>query len=199
MENAEDVARQLQQVRGQIDAAIAARRLPGFELDDQRLILERRLASIQGEEYAEPLDRIQVVVGFDWWVHAGFGSETLLACGLQRPQGEENSVLFRFGGVVETHFGGINDEVLDAHPLYGKGMDVCGFFIVRNSSWKATVRDAMSRHDAYDARSWDDVTHYLFRDKPGELSCLAKTLEWQVSALSLARIRDHYLSIWRGL
>ena len=45
----------------------------------------------------------------------------------------EDDVLIQFNRVVEFKFGGINDEVIESHELGGKGMDICGSFIVQNS------------------------------------------------------------------
>jgi len=182
--------KELERVAAEIREASAARRLPNQDLFSRQLELERELGRARGTEYAERLDEPRLHVGFEWHVSAAFAQDTILACDLVNPDERGCSVVFRFRNVIETRFGGLNDEVLEAHPLYGKGLDVVGFYIVRNSSWKELMRAALIQHSGFDPVGWNEVKHYLFRDKGGELSCLAKGLDWQVSTTSIHEIRQ---------
>jgi hypothetical protein len=190
MANEEQLAKELERITTEIREAVSQRHVPSLELYSRQLELQRELGRIRGTEFAERVDEPRLRVGFEWHVTAGFAQDTILACDLVNPDERGRSVLFRFRSVIETRFGGLNDELLDEHPLFGKGLDVVGFYIVRNSSWKESMGKAMSHHSGFDSTAWSDLNHYLFRDKGGELGCLAKGFDWKVSTASIKEICD---------
>jgi hypothetical protein len=40
-----------------------------------------------------------------------------------------------FDGVYEVQFGGVNDEAIEGHPLFGAGLDLYAAHAVLNSEW----------------------------------------------------------------
>ncbi len=146
----------------------------------KRLDLERQLGDLRGDEYAEPLN-FELTVGFDWYSFASFSGDAHLVCNLDKDYAPYQSVIFRFIDSVETKFGGLNDEIIEEHYLYGKGLGLCGFFVVRNSNWKKITKEAMKKHTFYNAKLWSKINHYLFRDKGGDFACLASSIEYCLS------------------
>lgn len=204
MTNSDDERRceaELEALRGEIAADDARRVLRDEHTRQQRrerlLELERQLCRHRGEEFADELD-VKIGVGFEWHVVVGFTSEPVLFCPLLKPEGAKRSVAFEFVESVETSFGGLNDEVLEGHRLYGRGLDVCGFFVVRNSAWKRSVQAAMKRHPSYDEPRWERIEHFLFRDKAGELSCLATGFRSRLLEESVQELRERALGAASG-
>lgn len=185
--------RELDKLNEEIEKEHKQQKMPDLQLmlerDSRRLLLERKLSKLKGIEYAEPLE-IDLPVGFDWHAAFSFRGDSYLLCDLS---GEANnlykSVVIRFINAMEARFGGLNDEVFDQHPLYGKGLDICGFFLIQNSSWKLSLQEKMQTHSCYDADLWSSIKHYLFRDKGGEIACLATNLEHWFSKNSIDDLR----------
>jgi len=67
---------------------------------------------------------------------AVYSDETGLTCayviGATHPESGSTAIL-HFEGVLYYAMGYPNDEVLNAHPLYGKGLEFYGFQVVENS------------------------------------------------------------------
>ena len=145
----------------------ADRQRASRQREDEILCLEREIARLAGLAYAVPLD-VDAVVGLRWRVEAGFGMPTLLFC-------ESNgcTVVFQFHRVQETRMGGLTAEVLASHELFGRGLDACGLFEVRNSRWKAELQRGNAAHAGFDINDWNPIRHFLFRDQGGEFGCLA--------------------------
>jgi len=157
-----------------------------------KLSLERRIASIKQIEFAEELP-IRLELGFNWYLMSGFSMDPMLVCDLFNQV--ERSVTFCFEGCVDSRFGGLNDEVYEEHSLYGKGLGLTGFFVVRNSRWLSEIEKAMSVHPSYDPSLWREYKHYLFRDKGGEFSCLAKSDSYQVNDYPVSKVADFIRSL----
>jgi hypothetical protein len=161
---------------------------------ERRLTLERELAAAAGDEYAEEL-AIDVIIGDECYLITGFGEDVALLCG---DVGREGSVLFEFKHNEELRFGGLNDEVFESHPLYGKGMDIYGLFIVRNSRWKRELQAGNAVHTCYSEEWWSGFEHYILRGKEGELSCLARSYGWRVLRESILELREK-VAFWKNL
>ncbi len=194
MENNEmELQRELDQLNEDIARETKRRVMPDAKLMLERgtriLVIERKLSEIRNLEYAEEID-IDLIVGFDWYCVSSFREDTYLVCDLLGDRKDKyKSVIFRFTHSVETRFGGLNDEVLDQHPLYGRGLDICGFFVVKNSEWKSSLQNKMKTHICYNEKFWSKVEHYLFRDKGGEMACLATGTEYWLSTDSVDDFR----------
>lgn len=85
----------------------------------------------------------------------------------------ENEVgVILFDGVYDVKFGGLNDEALEGHPLYGVGLSPYAAHEVINSDWIAESERRNSVHD-YHRGGWQQrMKHYV----------LASTMtRWNVS------------------
>jgi hypothetical protein len=71
-------------------------------------------------------------------------------------------------------FGGPNDEVLDAHPFYGRGLEFYGAQEVANSPWLAEERLINSTHRGFRSERWERLKHYLLGFHDYTFECLAE-------------------------
>lgn len=191
--NEMELQRELDQLNEDIARETKQRVMPDAKLMLERgtriLLIERKLSEIRNLEYAEEIG-IDLIVGFDWYCVSSFTEDTYLVCDLPGDrQDKYKSAIFRFTHSMETRFGGLNDEVLDQHPLYGRGLDICGFFVVKNSEWKSSLQNKMKTHECYNEKFWSEVEHYLFRDKGGEIACLATDIDYRLSSDSVDDFR----------
>jgi len=71
-----------------------------------------------------------------------------------------------------------NDEVLQGHPLYGKGLTFYSVHQVRNSSRLAAMERANSIHPRHNAASYlKDKEHWIFTFQDETVECLVLALE----------------------
>ena len=140
---------------------------------DEQLAAERALAAARGEEYAVPFE-----LGVRW--SGGAPLPHLLSSGMRsfvafylaepdpdwdgtyvrvvdpRDEAEQALALAEFKGSVAVKLGPPNDEVLDGHPLYGRGLGGYGTYVVENSRWLAELIEINRVHEHFDPRSWED-------------------------------------------
>lgn len=126
----DSIEKELAFTNDEINRLVALRSLESLTLlntiEKHKLELERRLAEIRGDEYASKID-LKISVGYNWFVVGGFGRDARLICDhLTR---EPGCVVFTFAQTHAMKFGGLNDEVFEGHPLYGKGLSIGGYFM----------------------------------------------------------------------
>jgi hypothetical protein len=140
----ERLERELAEVRARMDAALKKRRTKRADeafavAHDQESAAERALAAARGEEYAVPFE-----LGLRWSSGAPLphllssGRRSFVAFYLEErdpdwdgtyvrivdpsDDSEQSLALAEFTGAVAVKLGPPNDEVLDGHPLYGRGL-----------------------------------------------------------------------------
>lgn len=169
----EDLEWQLARLREKVNLELMAHVSGGQNLWDETqkeiLILERQIAAFRGDEYAECVE-FGICLGLDWTVVGGFSKDAKLCCNILDTCG---SVIITFSSTMAMRLGKLNDEVIEGHPLYQKGLDVVGAFIVNNSRWLEGFRSVMQLHDQYDDDLWRRMRHFMFRGKEGDFECLA--------------------------
>lgn len=143
------------------------------------LIGERVAAAARNEEYAEPLD-----LGFVWdsaapLPHLVCNEDRALVLFYLRRRitgpsmspvsisavnsGQARLGIINFTGVSSIRFGGPNDEGLDSHRLFGKGLDFYAAHEVVGSRW---LRD-----EGIDQES---CRHFILTFQDSVFECLAK-------------------------
>lgn len=152
-------------------------------LGEDILRLERALAAARGEPYA-----------MEWpcpanWRFSVEPTPLVLTDGLttlvlfesieSKPEARRTGVL-RFHHCASSKLGDPNDEVIEGHPLYGKGIRVGGNYIVENSPWLEETRAINSVHPQYDPKHWRSLNHYLMFFKEWAFECLAKSVSGEV-------------------
>ena len=68
-------------------------------------------------------------------------------------------------------FGIVNDEAVNGHPLYDKGLEVYRAHIIENSSWIEELKSIHKAHPYYSDDHWVDDKHFLlfFHDEIFEI------------------------------
>lgn len=90
-----------------------------------------------------------------------------------RPKSNQFNVL-EFKMVAGYKLTDVNDEIIEAHPLAGRGLTAYGAFIVRNSPWLLEVKTINKSHPQYDSKNWQNIQHYMLCFKDRLFETLAK-------------------------
>jgi hypothetical protein len=159
------------------------------ELCEELYSAEREVAKVRGGEYAVPCD-----LGVSWdtgapMPHLLKGSyRTFLIFILRESNpawdGTSVNIVDPSSGAVEplalvefecatVKFGSPNDEVLEGHPLHGKGLMPYGAHYVMNSHWAKELEEINKVHSGYDPERWKDLRHYLLAFHDEMFECLA--------------------------
>lgn len=85
-------------------------------------------------------------------------------------------------------FGGANDEVINGHPLWGKGLVPYGAHIIENSEWLKHEMEINSVHSYYNKERWARKKHIvlLFHDELFE--CITEEYKIEI-------IRDSFFNV----
>jgi len=164
----------------------------GQEFISQKLAEERRLARNRGEEYAEVMR-----LGLSWTPAAPLphmlcgGNRAFILFYLERElspnnNGQPISVSSRdpsqaslgmveLIGVYGICNDGPNDEGLDQHRLYGKGLTFYSAHEVYNSRWKEERSESAAQSH-----------HYVFTFQDETIECLAQSLRVEEMSASFA-------------
>jgi hypothetical protein len=161
------------------------------------LTVERRLAAARNEPYAIP---------WEWpvdWAFSVFqpivvssGRRTLLMYAAQEKESSSKAkkgqtqytAILTFRGCANCKFGDPNDEVIEGHPLYGRGIDVGEAYIVMNSPWLEELKKINSVHPQFDDESWAGKRHYLLFFKDNTFECIAEDVTSQVKERPLPEV-----------
>lgn len=150
---------------------LVAQRISGENyrsLSDEVLGLERRLAECRGEAYVIEWNffglRNNLTVG-----PSVFGNE--LKCVVIFPSSDNNYTSICFSFIAGYKLTDVSDEIIDGHPLNGKGLTAYRAFCVRNSPWIEELKAIDRIHPQYSPAKWVTYSHYLlsFKDRMFEV------------------------------
>jgi hypothetical protein len=183
-ESLQAVTKQMMQRADQRAAFRAAR--------DEVLAAERALAAARGEAYAVPLDGLPPAdVGAPLPHLLADGRHVLLAYYVAEhdPSWDGTSVtvidpaenreallaVVELEGYLSVRMGVPNDEALQGHPLYSRGLRAYAMHLVVNSSWIAELERINSVHAHYQGgwQAW--ARHYLFTFHDETFECIARS------------------------
>ena len=193
--------------------AALARKHKGGELEAYRharaevLELERELAATRGEEYAVTIDfpvkwdtgaTLPHVLANDYRCFVTFYVAVVdpdwdgTYATMVNPADEiaQHLAVVEFKFPASMGFGSPNDEGLDGHPLYGKGLEPYEAQIVENSRRIAELKAISKAHGSYHPERWDELKHYVlwFHDKTFE--CIARGYQVDVYHESMSSLLD---------
>jgi hypothetical protein len=166
---------------------------------------ERELACAKGEEYAVPLD-----FPVKWDIGAPLphvlqnDNRTFLTFYVHEPDPNwhgtyvtlkdpgdgsvESLALVEFIGCHSAKLGTPNDEVLNGHPLYGKGLVSYTAQMVENSRWLAELEGINKVHPCYKPAHWRDAKHYVFWFHDTTFECVADSYKVELFRGSMAEL-----------
>ena len=179
--------KQLAEARANLERLRASRAslaetLSAFEAISQA---QRKLAAARGEEHAIPYDigfvpeaaaSEPVLLQTDYTAFLTFSAMRI------RPNQQREKAGY---GVVRidlcslTKFGYPNDEALEGHPLYERGLSAYGVFEVKNSLWiKAiTAQNRVAFPNTPDSKQ----RHFIFTFHDSTFECIARGIDTSVS------------------
>lgn len=105
----------------------------------------------------------------------------------------EKSAVVSFKGACSHMFGMPNDEALDGHPLYSRGLRSHAAFEVISSPWVRQLERINSVHDGHDPRWFDDDRHFVVTLKENMFECVAEGYEVREFEASPAVAVQHFL------
>jgi len=76
-------------------------------------------------------------------------------------------------------FGPPNDEAINGHPLYGKGLGPYGTYRVPNSPWIRALEKMNSVHPRHQPTRYRQLSHYIFTFHDSTFECVAHSLSAQ--------------------
>jgi hypothetical protein len=80
--------------------------------------------------------------------------------------------------LAHTHlFGAPNDEALEGHPLWNRGLDFYGVFRVDQSSLIRRLAAMNSVHKRHSYSAFDELVHYIFTFQDSTFECVARSYE----------------------
>jgi hypothetical protein len=174
-----------------------------WSAQDAVLVLERELAAAKGEEHAVPLDfPVKWDAGCPLPHLLCNDYRALLAFIVREPKrGRDGSsveivsptdeiarplALVEFAPCFVAKLGAPNDEVLDGHPLQGRGLESYTAQKVVNSRWLAEIEAINKVHRCYNPATWRERNHYVFWFHDTTFECIAKSFEVEVYQESMA-------------
>lgn len=157
---------------------------------------ERALAASRGEPHTLP---------WEWPVRSSFSIEPsplvltnamttkVLYEAVGSTREEPRMGVLTFDSCASTKLGDPNDEVIEGHPLFGKGIDVGGAYIVQNSPWHQELESTNKVHSQYDPALWRSLKHYLLFFKDHTFECVARSVSGQTVEGSMRHVSTQVL------
>lgn len=173
--------------------------------DQEVLLIERRLAASEGEDYAEPFGfPLQWDIGVPMPHLLVNDHRALLAFLIREPDpawdGSYVTVkspadaqpgplaLVEFERCISARLGAPNDEVFDGHPLSGMGLETYRAQRVVNSRWLKEIEAINSVHRMFNPDSWHDLQHFIFWFHDSTFECLARSYKVESHRVSMREL-----------
>jgi hypothetical protein len=86
-------------------------------------------------------------------------------------------VVVRFAQVKSLLLGAPNDESLNAHPLYGRGLRRYEFAEVEDSPWIAELEEANRVHPSHSPDAFADLRHFILPFHDSTFECVARSVK----------------------
>lgn len=161
---------------------------------DAVLEAEREVARRRGEPYAEIMD-----LGFHWDIGApephvvSNGMRAFVVCLVGEPdpswdgtyvtvvspsdQHEDLFAVIDLWGVRSLRFGMPNDEAIEGHPVWGRGLRAYEAHRVMNSAWLEEHIRWNQVHPFHSDTTWRELNHYLLAFHDDMVEALALGIE----------------------
>ena len=79
---------------------------------------------------------------------------------------------------IAHYFGGPNDEALNEHPLYARGLRSYGIFEIENSSWIRTLEVRNRVHPHHDPQRFRHLKHFVFTFHDSLFEAILSDVHW---------------------
>jgi hypothetical protein len=91
--------------------------------------------------------------------------------------GPELAGIIEFRFCKALMFGPPNDEAIDGHPLYDRGLASYSAFRVVNSSWLRKLERMNRVHERHDTKLFEKYKHFIFTFHDSVVECIAEGYE----------------------
>jgi len=91
------------------------------------------------------------------------------------PDGE--FVFIKFVRPYVHYMGAPNEEAVEGHPLYSKGIGDASIFRVENSSWIESLEQMNRVHERHDPTKFQTMKHFVFRFHDSTFEAVANEFE----------------------
>jgi hypothetical protein len=139
-------------------------------LTDEILELERALAAKRDVAHAVAWPLGDAWYGLAEPVIFGNGSR----CAVIFATRSQKQAVLLFDLITAHKLEDIGDEVIEAHPLQGRGLASCRALIVKKSSWMEELRNIDATHPQHYAKSWEQSQHYMLCFKDSIVEVIAQ-------------------------
>ena len=96
--------------------------------------------------------------------------------------------VLRFSSPLAVLHGVPNDEALNRHPLWNRGLGFYGVYRIENSTWKAQMQDRRRAERSLTAPVWTDATHYVVTMHDSTFECLATGMTAELCSEAIAEV-----------
>lgn len=97
---------------------------------------------------------------------------------------------------AHTHlFGAPNDEALEGHPLWSRGLGFYGVFRVDQSSLIRRLAAMNSVHKRHSYSVFDELVHYIFTFQDSTFECVARSHEILIEAMESNRRHERTVEL----
>lgn len=161
-----------------------------YHLFEEKRTLQRKLSLAKNQETAVLLD-----YPYPWdtgapWPHVvsnGYRTFLIYYIGENHPVWKSQSheitdlhtehhdltALVEFKNCYNYKFGGINDEVINGHPLYEHGLEAYEAHKIENSTWLNEQEKINAVHSNYSHSLWESRKHFIFTFHDEIFECIA--------------------------
>jgi hypothetical protein len=143
-------------------------------LHDEVLNLERVIADSRGEPHA-----VEFSLGENWGGMAHFSTVVgnSFGCAVVLVTQTREHVALGFSSVAGYKLTDVSDEIIQGHPLTGKGLTAYGAFVVRHSPWINELELIDRVHPQHSAARWRASRHYLLAFKDRMFEAIAQDVQ----------------------
>ena len=166
------------------------------------LSAERTLAAALGEPHAVPLDfpvRWDIGAPLPHLLQSDYRTFLLFLLGDSALPADHTHVtvvspgnpspsalaIVEFKGCVSAKMGAPNDEVIEGHPLHGKGLAAYRPMRVVNSPWIQELQRINSVHRQYRPERWATLSHYVFGFHDCTFECVASSFAVETTSTTI--------------
>lgn len=157
-------------------------------LQDEVLRLERVVADARGEPYVVESSLVQPWPGmahFTAVVGDSFNCAVLFAS-LKREH-----MALRFVSIAGYKVTDVSDEIIESHPLTGRGLTAYGAFVVKNSAWVKELESIDKIHPHHIAERWRTSRHYLLCFKDRMFEAIAESVQFMGTFSTVEQALEH--------
>jgi hypothetical protein len=157
-------------------------------LQEEVLRLERVVAETRGEPFvleAPVMDAWPGMAHFTAVIGDSFHCTVLFAT----PKREH--VALRFMSIAGYKVTGVSDEIIEGHPLTGRGLTAYRTFVVNNSPWLKELESTDSVHPNHRVERWRIYRHYLLCFKDRMFEAIAENAEHVGTFKTVQQALDH--------